>query len=99
MQRSIQPSAGTRPRAHEGEQAEQGARRGAGQPRQRSDEGTRAPMPPGAADASSYMTGSVLTADGGTSASVGAAPYDEGLFGLHEAVMPHDLGARVMPAA
>lgn len=56
-------------------------------------------MPPGAADASSYMTGSVLTADGGTSASVGAAPYDEGLFGLHEAVMPHDLGARVMPAA
>lgn len=52
-----------------------------------------------ASDASSYMTGSVLTVDGGTSASVGAAPYDEELYGLHEAVMPHGLGARIMPSA
>jgi NAD(P)-dependent dehydrogenase (short-subunit alcohol dehydrogenase family) len=51
-----------------------------------------------ASDASSYMTGSTITVDGGTSASVGAAPYGEELFGLHDAVMPHGLGSRVMPA-
>jgi NAD(P)-dependent dehydrogenase (short-subunit alcohol dehydrogenase family) len=50
-----------------------------------------------ASDAGSYMTGSVVTVDGGTSATVGAAPYDADLFGLHEAVMPHGLGSRVMP--
>lgn len=52
-----------------------------------------------ASDAGSYMTGSVVTVDGGTSATVGAAPYDAELFGLHEAVMPHGLGSRVMPGA
>ena len=50
-----------------------------------------------ASEASSYMTGSVLVVDGGTSATVGAAPYSDELFGLHEAVMPHGLGSRVMP--
>jgi NAD(P)-dependent dehydrogenase (short-subunit alcohol dehydrogenase family) len=50
-----------------------------------------------ASDASSYMTGSTITVDGGTSATVGAPPYTAELFGLHEAVMPHGLGSRVMP--
>ncbi len=50
-----------------------------------------------ASDASSYMTGSTITVNGGTSASVGAAPYTDELFGLHETVMPHGLGSRVMP--
>ena len=50
-----------------------------------------------ASDASSYMTGSTITVDGGTSASVGATPYSEELFGLHAAVMPAGLGERIMP--
>lgn len=52
-----------------------------------------------ASDAGSYMTGSTITVDGGTSATVGHTPYGEELFGLHEAVMPEELGSRVMPAA
>lgn len=51
-----------------------------------------------ASDASSYMTGATITVDGGTSASVGAPPYTAELFGLHETVMPHGLGSRIMPA-
>ncbi len=50
-----------------------------------------------ASDASGYMTGSTVTVNGGTSASVGATPYSEELFGLHAAVMPAGLGERVMP--
>ena len=45
-----------------------------------------------ASDAGAYMTGSVLTVDGGTSAVVGHTPYSAELFGLHAAVMPGDLG-------
>jgi NAD(P)-dependent dehydrogenase (short-subunit alcohol dehydrogenase family) len=52
-----------------------------------------------ASDASSYMTGQMLSVDGGTSASIGFLPYDDELFGLHTAVMPHGLGERVLPAA
>ncbi len=52
-----------------------------------------------ASDASSYMTGAVVAVDGGTSASVGAAPYGEELFGLHAAVMPAGLGERLVPAS
>ena len=44
------------------------------------------------------MTGATITVDGGTSASVGFSPYSEELFGLHDAVMPAGLGARLMPA-
>lgn len=50
-----------------------------------------------ASDASSYMTGSTITVDGGTSASVGFTPYSEELFGLHSAVMPAGLGERITP--
>lgn len=52
-----------------------------------------------ASDASSYMTGSTITVDGGTSAAVGFTPYSEELFGLHTAVMPAGLGERIMPDA
>ena len=45
-----------------------------------------------ASDAGAYMTGATIPVDGGTSAVVGATPYDESLWGLHAAVMPHGLG-------
>lgn len=44
------------------------------------------------------MTGATIVVDGGTSASVGTAPYGEELFGLHAAVMPAELGERLLPA-
>jgi hypothetical protein len=45
-----------------------------------------------ASDAGAYMTGATIPVDGGTSAVVGHTPYDESLWGLHAAVMPHGLG-------
>lgn len=50
-----------------------------------------------ASDAGSYMTGAILQVDGGTASVVGMTPYDEGLFGLHAAVMPHGLGEPIRP--
>lgn len=52
-----------------------------------------------ASDAGSYMTGTTITVDGGTSAVVGMSPYDESLWALHSAVMPHGLGERIEPAS
>jgi len=48
-------------------------------------------------DARSYITGYVLTVDGGTSAAVGVTPYTDELFGLHAAAMPGDLGRPLTP--
>lgn len=50
-----------------------------------------------ASDAGSYMTGEIMQVDGGTAAVVGMTPYDDGLFGLHAAVMPHGLGEPIRP--
>jgi NAD(P)-dependent dehydrogenase (short-subunit alcohol dehydrogenase family) len=52
-----------------------------------------------ASDASSYITGQVIHVDGGASASLGAPPYSEELYGMHAAVMPADLGVAIRPAA
>jgi len=52
-----------------------------------------------ASDAGSYITGQTIFVDGGMTASVGASPYPEELYGLHSQVMPHGLGDRIMPGA
>lgn len=50
-----------------------------------------------ASDAGSYMTGAVLTVDGGTSASLGEAPFPADLAaGLANAI-PDGLGVSIMP--
>lgn len=51
-----------------------------------------------ASDAGSYITGQTIYVDGGMTASVGASPYPEELFGLHSQIMPHGLGDRILPA-
>lgn len=48
-----------------------------------------------ASDAGSYITGSMIAVDGGTSAEVGHHPYSPELWGLHQAAMPGDLGVPV----
>jgi NAD(P)-dependent dehydrogenase (short-subunit alcohol dehydrogenase family) len=50
-----------------------------------------------ASDAGSYITGQTIFVDGGMTASVGASPYAEELFGLHSQIMPHGLGDRILP--
>jgi NAD(P)-dependent dehydrogenase (short-subunit alcohol dehydrogenase family) len=45
-----------------------------------------------ASDAGSYMTGATIQVDGGTSSVVGMTPYDDSLWSLHAAAMPHGLG-------
>jgi NAD(P)-dependent dehydrogenase (short-subunit alcohol dehydrogenase family) len=52
-----------------------------------------------ASDASSFMTGQVIAVDGGLSASVGAAAYDDRLFEMQAEVMPDGLGEPILPAA
>jgi NAD(P)-dependent dehydrogenase (short-subunit alcohol dehydrogenase family) len=52
-----------------------------------------------ASDAGSYITGQTIMVDGGMSASIGASPYPQELWGLHAQVMPHGLGERIMPPA
>jgi NAD(P)-dependent dehydrogenase (short-subunit alcohol dehydrogenase family) len=50
-----------------------------------------------ASDASSFMTGQVIGVDGGFSASMGATPYSQELYGVHAAIMPADLGVAIEP--
>jgi len=49
-----------------------------------------------ASDASRYVTGATLAVDGGLSATIGAASYDEALFGIHAAIAP-GLGEPITP--
>jgi len=50
-----------------------------------------------ASDAGSYMTGTVISVDGGQSASFGTSPYPDMLYaGLAERV-PDGMGVRIMP--
>ena len=51
-----------------------------------------------ASDASSFVTGSTLVVDGGTSATLGAVDYDEELFAaLAEAV--GEMATRITPSS
>jgi NAD(P)-dependent dehydrogenase (short-subunit alcohol dehydrogenase family) len=50
-----------------------------------------------ASGAGSYITGQTIFVDGGMTASVGASPYPDELYGLHSQIMPHGLGDRVLP--
>lgn len=50
-----------------------------------------------ASEAGSYLTGSVLSVDGGMSASVGTSPYPEPMFDALAERVPDGRGVRIMP--
>ena len=52
-----------------------------------------------ASDAGSYVTGSVVTVDGGFTSTTGSSPYSDEVMGIFASIMPDGLGESILPAA
>jgi NAD(P)-dependent dehydrogenase (short-subunit alcohol dehydrogenase family) len=51
-----------------------------------------------ASDAGSYMTGSLVTIDGGFTSTTGSSPYTDEVMGILASLMPDGLGESILPA-
>ncbi len=52
-----------------------------------------------ASDAGSYITGAVISVDGGWASTTGSSPYSEEVIGVLSQIMPNGLGEPILPTA